>query len=207
MAASGKMEARASQLASVSDVGAGFVAAVDAAVGFSVAVTVAVHTTRATSGRNLAAGGAVTSRRWALERLVDGGGLGGRRGGGGRRVAHGRGRLGRTADEDVADQRDLASGQSAALGAGTQSRVDSAPDSPAAESSEQDSSGDSTPLQVAAAIAVTVAVSDQDASLPAGIVVGSSSAGVGVVTLGARGNSDIGGVGGGSGGDHGCRDR
>ena len=43
---------------------------------------------------------------------------------------------------------------------------------------------------MAAAIAVTVAVSDQDASLPAGIVVGSSSAGVGVVTLRARGNSD-----------------
>ena len=45
-------------------------------------------------------------------------------------------------------------------------------------------------MQVAAAIAVTVAVSDQDASLPAGIVVGSSAASAGVVTLRARGNSD-----------------
>ncbi len=80
--------------------------AVDAAVGFSVAVTVAIHTTRATSARNLLAGGdvlfeaigasaasstAVASAAGAAaeddESRTDADGSG------------------RTADEDVADQR------------------------------------------------------------------------------------------------------
>ena len=143
LVAGGKIEARASQVASVTASARGSSSAVDAAVGFSVAVTVAVHTTRATSARNLLAGGdvlfeaigasaasstAVASAAGAAaeddESRTDADGSG------------------RTADEDVADQRGLASGQSAALGSGTQSRVDAAPDSPAAESSEQDSSGD-----------------------------------------------------------------
>ena len=73
-------------------------------------------------------------------------------------------------DGQIASERSHANGVAAANGTSGSAAL---PEDPAAESSEQDSSGDSTPLQVAAAIAVTVAVSDQDASLPAGIVVGS----------------------------------
>ena len=192
LVAGGKIEARASQVASVTASARGSASAVDAAVGFSVAVTVAIHTTRATSARDLAADGDVTfeaiGASAASATAVASAAGAAAEDDESRTNADG---SERTADEDVADQRGLASNQSARLGSGTQSRVDSAPDSPAAETSEEDSSGgESTPLQVAAAIAVTVAVSDQDASLPAGIVVGSSAASAGVVTLRARGNSD-----------------
>ncbi len=74
----------------------------------------------------------------------------------------------RTVDEDVADQRGLAADQSDSLGAGTGDRVNGAPATPSAQSSDADSDGDNEKLAVAAAVGVTISVSRQTARIAVG---------------------------------------
>ena len=188
LSVSGAIDVRADLTASAVTTARGSAEAADAAVGVSIALTYAEHRTIATSLRDLLAGGDVTFEAIGASAASS------------TAVASAVGAPGEDdpdapaegVDGQIANERSHANAWSgsATTPAGSGCCC-SAPDSPAAETSEEDSSGgESTPLQVAAAIAVTVAVSDQDASLPAGIVVGSSAASAGVVTLRARGNSD-----------------
>ncbi len=183
LSVTGAINVKAELTASAVTSAKGSAEAADAAVGVAIALTYAEHRTLATSLRDLLAGGDVMFEAIGASAASS------------TATASAVGAPGEDepdapadgVDGQIAGERSHANGVAAANGTSGSTGL---PEDPAAESSEQDSSGDSTPLQVAAAIAVTVAVSDQDASLPAGIVVGSSSAGVGVVTLRARGNSD-----------------
>src|SRR4029077_13196212 len=62
----------------------------------------------------------------------------------------------RTVDQDVSDQRDLGAKKAGELNSGSGSKVTGAKPTPKAESSEKDSSGNSKPLQVAAATPGTI---------------------------------------------------
>src|SRR5439155_1517315 len=94
-------------------------------------------------------------------------------------------RSGKTADSDVSEQRDFGQKKAGDVGAG--STVGGAPATPKAESSEKDGSGNSKPLQVAAALAVTISVVSQRTALPAGLFISAGAAGL---TLSAKGNTD-----------------
>ncbi|MCY7286954.1 MAG: hypothetical protein LH624_01545, partial [Cryobacterium sp.] len=174
---------RSELVASVITTAEGSSQAIADAVGVAIALTYANHRAVATSLRNLLAGGNVT-----FEAV-------GASGTSSVAVASAAGAPGEDTagapaggvDGQILAERSLADQAAVSSGTGNSSVV---PPSPAAESSEKDGAGNSTPLQVAAAIAVTVAISTQDASLPAGIVVGSSVAPIGVLTLRASGNSD-----------------
>src|SRR5439155_145053 len=92
----------------------------------------------------------------------------------------------RTVDQDVSDQRDLGGKKATELSSGSGSKVSGAKPTPKAESSEKDSSGNSKPLQVAAAIAVTISVVSQKATIADGLTVASG----GAMALSATGNTD-----------------
>src|SRR5207248_2362863 len=67
------------------------------------------------------------------------------------------------------------------------SKVSGAKATPKAESSDKGADGKSTPLQVAAAIAVTISIVEQTATIPAGLTI---DAGTHAVSLSAKGNTD-----------------
>src|SRR5205823_14641261 len=95
----------------------------------------------------------------------------------------------KSVDSDIADQRDLGTKKATETNAGTGSKVSGAKATPKAESSEKGTDGNSKPLQVAAAIAITISVVEQRALVPAGLVIGAPGA-TGAFTLSAKGNTD-----------------
>ncbi|HEY8830096.1 MAG TPA: hypothetical protein VIM83_05805, partial [Candidatus Limnocylindria bacterium] len=186
----GTLTVHAEQSASASASATGSSNASGAAVGFSIGFTLALHSVIATTGRSLSAGGAVT-----FEALgVSGATSAAKASAAGaaaedstsRDKADGTGK--KSVDSDVADQRDLGTKKTNEIGdADGSTKLAGAKPTPKAESSDKDSTGNSKPLQVAAAIAVTISVVEQKATIPTGLTINGGAA---ALTLRANGNTD-----------------
>src|SRR4029077_289292 len=188
LAATGAIAITATQSAAVSSKATGASTAPDNAIGFSLRFTLAPHSATATTKRSLAAGSAVT-----ISALADSSATS-------QATASAKGAAAeddpsrtnpdaskRTVDQDVSDQRDLGTKKAGELDSGSGSKVSGAKPTPKGESSEQDTSNTNKPLQVAAAIAVTISDVSQKATIPAGLVI---NAGSSALTLSAKGNTD-----------------
>ena len=151
----GMISASATQSASVSSKATGASTAPDNAVGFSLGFTLALHSAVATTKRSLSAGGAMSFMALAdsaasSEATASATGAAGEDDASRDEPGSTTGEK-KTVDSDVADQRDLGTKKAGELNTASGSKVSSAKATPKAESSEKDSSGNSKPLQVAAA--------------------------------------------------------
>ncbi len=185
----GAISVSATQSASVSSKATGASTAPDNAIGFSLGFTLALHSVEATTHRSLSAGGAISftalgASAATSEATASAKGAAAEDDSS-RDKADGSGK--KSVDSDIADQRDLGGKKATELNSGSGSKVSGAKPTPKAESSEKNSSGDSKPLQVAAAIAVTISDVSQKATIPAGL---SINAGTATLTLSAKGNTD-----------------
>src|SRR5258705_2880549 len=159
----GAITIHAEQSASASAKATGATTAPDNAIGFSIGFTLALHSVEATTHRALLAGGALTIEALGASTASSEATASAK----GAKAEDDSSRTGKKVDDDIADQRGLGQKKAGELGgASSSSKVSGAKGTPKAESSEK-SGSDNKPLQVAAAIAVTISIVDQKASLPA----------------------------------------
>src|SRR4029077_6502303 len=173
----GKLTETASQRATADTQAKGSATAAADALGISIAVTVAIHKVTATLERSITSVGlslsATASSNTDAQATASATGSPAESSTGGSST-------GESVDQTVADQRNFGEGESSD---NLHTSDSGAPSTPSAKSSQ--SGG--TPLQVAAAVAVNIAIVTQQASIADGLTV---NAGIGDVSLNATGNTD-----------------
>src|SRR6202158_3950872 len=176
-----------SQRATADTRATGSASAADAAVGISLALTVAVHKALASIERDLTTTGPLSFTVVAssdTDALAKASASGTKGEDDSSRTSGGTGAGGsRTANDDVSDQRGFADSQGTSS-LGSRGDTSGGKPTPNLQSSKSGSSG-GTPVQVAAAIGIDIALVDQKATIPAGLHVTA-----GAVSLSASGNTD-----------------